>query len=380
MDIGLIIPIDEFNAIMDANAPSDLNVFATIADITAPVGDVSLSDGANIIFKEGVNTSTVGSTALTGNQVIDFPDASGTVALTSDLGSSEWSSYTGTRAGGTLVATLGDYDSSGNGTRVTISDNDEEIVLHNGPSAAATWAQGDLSLNLGNASYSRIIFPSTGFNGTLRVNSLSALGAGRTWDLPDATGTVALTSDLPGVGDGGIYEGNGTIPTGTIASMVDTIQFGGTNDNIKLDPLNNSIVFSNQGVGTQTGTLVGDSGSTSSHTWTLPAGKTGTIALTGTNIESDTGTGITIAGGTTEKLGFFGVTPVVQQTALTTQLTTITFTAPTVADYALQDVTNTTPYGFVDAEELRTFISVVENLQVRMAEVETREQALGFYA
>lgn len=83
------------------------------------------------------------------------------------------------------------------------------------------------------------------------------------------------------------------------------------------------------------------------------------------------------ASGTVAKLGFFAVTPVVKPTALTTQLTTITFTAPVTPDYALQDVTNLTPYGFADAEEARTFISVVKNLQTRVSELETKLQSLG---
>ena len=79
-------------------------------------------------------------------------------------------------------------------------------------------------------------------------------------------------------------------------------------------------------------------------------------------------------------IGFFGTAPTTKQTALTTQLTAVTFTAPGTPDYAFQDVTNSTPYGFTDAEELRTFISVVSNLQTRVAELETKLQAYGLLA
>ena len=58
-----------------------------------------------------------------------------------------------------------------------------------------------------------------------------------------------------------------------------------------------------------------------------------------------------------------------QAAALTTQLTTITHTAPT-PDYAVQDLTTTTPYGFVDKDEGNTVLSVIANLQVRVAELE----------
>lgn len=56
--------------------------------------------------------------------------------------------------------------------------------------------------------------------------------------------------------------------------------------------------------------------------------------------------------------------------SLTTQLTTITHTAPGTPDYAVQDLTTTTPYGFVSQDEGNTVLSVIKNLQVRLAEVE----------
>lgn len=106
----------------------------------------------------------------------------------------------------------------------------------------------------------------------------------------------------------------------------------------------------------------------------------GDLSIVDKNIILGTTTGTKIGTATTQKLGFYNATPIVQPTALTTALTTITFTAPGTPDYALQDVTNTTPYGFVDAEELRTFISVVKNLQDRVNGLETKLQALGLIA
>jgi len=66
--------------------------------------------------------------------------------------------------------------------------------------------------------------------------------------------------------------------------------------------------------------------------------------------------------------------------ALTAQSTAITFTAPGTPDYALQDVINTNAYGFAAAEEARTFIAVVSNLQTRLAEVEAALEAAGIVA
>lgn len=77
------------------------------------------------------------------------------------------------------------------------------------------------------------------------------------------------------------------------------------------------------------------------------------------------------------KIGFFTVTPVVRPTALTAQETTITFSEPGTPDYAIQGITAVTPFGFASANEGNTFIGVVENLQVRMAECEAKFKALG---
>lgn len=71
----------------------------------------------------------------------------------------------------------------------------------------------------------------------------------------------------------------------------------------------------------------------------------------------------------------FGEPPVV-----TAALTTITPVAPGTPDYAITDVTATVPYGFADAEEARTVLAVIANLQTRLAEVETQLRALGIVA
>lgn len=76
-------------------------------------------------------------------------------------------------------------------------------------------------------------------------------------------------------------------------------------------------------------------------------------------------------------VGFYGATPVDRPAALTAQLTTITHTAPGTPDYAIQNLTTSTPYGFVTADEGNSVLSVVANLQARLAEVEARLEELG---
>jgi hypothetical protein len=72
--------------------------------------------------------------------------------------------------------------------------------------------------------------------------------------------------------------------------------------------------------------------------------------------------------------------PYIEQTALTTQLTTITATAPGTPDYAIQDLTNSSGYGFVTSDEGQSFLKVVLNLQTRVGELETKLQTLDFLA
>lgn len=53
-------------------------------------------------------------------------------------------------------------------------------------------------------------------------------------------------------------------------------------------------------------------------------------------------------------------------------LTSITHTAPGTPDYAVQDLINSSAYGFVTKDEGNTVLSVIKNLQVRVADLEAR--------
>lgn len=102
--------------------------------------------------------------------------------------------------------------------------------------------------------------------------------------------------------------------------------------------------------------------------------------LDGYNLQLGTTTGTKIGTATTEKIGFWNKTPVVQPTALTTQLTTITHTAPGTPDYAIQDFTQATPWGFASHDEANSVLKVIANLQTRVSELETKLQSIGVLA
>lgn len=63
--------------------------------------------------------------------------------------------------------------------------------------------------------------------------------------------------------------------------------------------------------------------------------------------------------------------------ANTAALTTITSTAPGTPDYAIQDLTQTTPFGFVTKDEGNTVLSVIANLQTRVSQLESKLQTYG---
>lgn len=91
-------------------------------------------------------------------------------------------------------------------------------------------------------------------------------------------------------------------------------------------------------------------------------------------------TGTKIGTATSQKLSLWGVTPVVQPTALTAQDSSISHTSPGTPEFVIQDLTTTTPFGFVTKDEGNTVLQVILNLQTRVSELETKLQAIGVLA
>jgi hypothetical protein len=101
------------------------------------------------------------------------------------------------------------------------------------------------------------------------------------------------------------------------------------------------------------------------------------------NIILNTSTGTKIGTSTSQKLGFFNATPVVQPTALTAALTQITHTGPTTPDYNIATPIDSgvgSAWGFSTQDEFETVMSVILNLQTRVDELESKLQSLGLLA
>lgn len=106
---------------------------------------------------------------------------------------------------------------------------------------------------------------------------------------------------------------------------------------------------------------------------TLTVNATPTFAENATFTKNVTVNGNTRLGNaTTDTIGFYTTTGVARGAALTTQLTTVTHTAPGTPDYAIDAPINTSAFGFTSADEFNTVLSVIANLQARVAELEAR--------
>ncbi len=91
---------------------------------------------------------------------------------------------------------------------------------------AQTLALGNITggLNVVFSGGSQAVFNSGAFSGGLTT---LALTGNQTWSLPDASGTIALLSDIPAP-DITLYNGNGTIGTNRNATLTDNLAFIGS--------------------------------------------------------------------------------------------------------------------------------------------------------
>lgn len=126
-----------------------------------------------------------------------------------------------------------------------------------------------------------------------------------------------------------------------------------------------------------------NTGSITSATWTeiADAGVAAGFTLDdAANIVLGTSTGTKIGTSTSQKIGFYNTTPVVQASAPTSAVATITHTAPGTDDFAWADLTTSTPYGLANQDEARSVLKAIRINQLRIAEIETVLQNLGLMA
>jgi len=387
----------QFNNAGAFGADSDL----TWNDVSNPKvlgvgGDINLDDG-------GTFTTTLQTITPTAARTISFPDATGTVALVAGSSGNLIANQSGAQAGvanssvdnATGNITLGSRFISTvnaaasapgvllNGTWIAAANNTSFPNLYVAPTAATA---GTAWSTLGTGFGVNSIANFTGDlihllqNGTSRFR---LTGMGRFFFGEQAVSGAALTVTSPGR----LYSGTGTYTDNTTAAS-GTVTHGAmvSIDNPAIASTNATVTYTNassfyiDGAPTN-GTNVTI---TNSYSFFVNAGVSyfgGNIQLAaGTNIVAATTTGTQIGTGATQLLGFYGATPVGRQTELTDELTTITHTAPSTPDYAIQNLVMATGFGFVTADEGNTVLSVIANLQARVNELETKLVALGFLA
>jgi hypothetical protein len=356
-------------------------------------GDINLDDGGSF-------TTTLQTVTPTANRTISFPNATGTIGLVAGSSGQVVYNNAGAYAGLSTVTT--------DGTNVTLTGR-----LINSTNAAAsapasiltgTWFAGANNTSFPNlyvaptaasvgTSWSTL---GTGFgvnsianftgdlihllqNGTSRFRST---GLGRVLFGEGAATGPALTVTAPArlYSGTGTYTDSGTAASGTVTHgamvSIDNPAIAATNATVTYTTASSFYIDGAPTNGTNV-TI------TNSYSFFVNAGVSyfgGDIQIADTaNVVLATGTGTQIGTATTQKLGFFGADPVVQQTELTDELTTITHTAPGTADFDIQNL-SLTGYGFVTEDEGNTVLSVIANLQARVNELETKLVALGFLA
>ena len=195
--------------------------------ISSPTSAHTLSIISNIAIPNVTKRANIGLDLLSATRTFTFPDASGTLALTSNL--SSYVPYTGA----TTSVDLGTNTLSAGNTKIN-----DTLYLK----LATTYAHisGYYGISVGTN-----IFVINNSASTQAVFSLASLTTSRTFTLPDANGTLALTSNLSAYLPltGGTLTGALSGTSATFSSSVEAVGYRATS----------SSAFGGTGVGTEIG-------------------------------------------------------------------------------------------------------------------------------
>ena len=183
------------------NTGNSVNALGSGAGQSNPFDNVNLfgqnasadEDGQTVLSKDGTIMARISTTDLTATRKYNLPDASGTLALTTD------------------IPTLQDVTDEGNTTTNDVKVN--SLGLYSNAAADygyLSW-EDDLGLSFKNHTTQEIFKADKAVSSLSFVNNddfiakldATLLTDNRTFLLPDADGTIALTSDIP-TGGGGI--------------------------------------------------------------------------------------------------------------------------------------------------------------------------------
>jgi len=201
--------------------------------ITTGANNISVDAGQNIIYNNGLFATTFGTTTLTGNQAIVLPNASGTVALTSDIQTlpelrNTYFLWSGLSFVSSNLAQTNFAGSTLAAQTTTLLFNPPSNIGLNPPTiqvGAPTATSGAWQVICNGATVGTLAYQGLTWFGAIKF---PALTGNRTWTMPDASGTVALTSDIPAAQDLAATLAVGNTTNGTDISVT-------SGDNILLD-------------------------------------------------------------------------------------------------------------------------------------------------
>ena len=260
------------------------NVIGSTLYTSFSINKASNIETLSYLFSTGFASNLLFNDAATYSYT--FPTSSGTVALTSNL--SSYVPYTGA----TTNVDLGDYSIKVNGILAYGASGSGGLIAFRQTGTLVGAATGSAYIGSVSAGKLNIYFGDAGLEAAILDNSL--LTADRTYNLPDANGTIALTSDLTNYVTLGTSQNISGIKTFSVYPLFDAGIFIKHGTNISAGGYT--------GIGATTtglilGLAAGGSGSlifntSSNYQYTFPSA-TGTLALT-----SDLSAYLPLAGGT----------------------------------------------------------------------------------
>lgn len=171
-------------------------------DITLPTASGMLAIAVNSITPSGLGNITLGAANINIADAGAYYTGSTIELALQEIGAdlTEWTNFTGTRAGSNLDVQLGDYDASGNGTEINLVDASQLVRIYadNGfllsDASAGPYAQFKTS-NL----TSNVILEAPDFDGTLALVPIVNADSNTTYnfDIDDSNKIVTLNNASP---------------------------------------------------------------------------------------------------------------------------------------------------------------------------------------
>ncbi|HVD98668.1 MAG TPA: hypothetical protein VNB90_10735 [Cytophagaceae bacterium] len=373
-------------------APTEINF---ITYISLAVQEVSLNaNGFGI--KTDAYSAYLKTTSLGDNRTFQFPDASGTLALTSDF--SQFWSVNGNTTGGTT--NIGTNDNYGmhfiqNGSVIGGYDNNKQWFFGRGAAYSNTLIgitapgndDGTMPLIINDSDENTILCITSGkkighgcvphgryqfslSDDDTNYNYISG------WDNRHLAISYGNSGNGPGLGIS-YSNADNAVNLGFITPGVAWLNVRSTLRSFGLYSETGDIGFS-QGPGTSIALGPPTFGGGERVFSIQNAIHTPTSNPSGGSIlyceDGGIGSHLCVLNEAGDTMRFY------KESALTSQLSTITYTVPGTADYTIQNLTNSGGYGFATQDEGNSVLAVIANLQTRIHELESKLQNMGFLA